>query len=195
MFENLRKLYSHHGGIRAIMKSGYFWLAIFLSALSYKSVFDFVWTEIALGVLPSLTGFTIAAFAIIFAILDPKMLKSLMPLDKNGHSPIASIAAAIGHAVFIQVTAMVLAVSVKVINLNGFVVFVVKRVQNEGCSPNSFLVFVDWVKWATSASGLLFTYYGILLVLAAILSIVRMQLIVADTTKSDPSSPRNPPAE
>ena len=80
MFENLRRLYRHYGGIAAVLTSWYFWVAAFLSALSYESIFDFAWVDMALSVMPSLTGFTIAAFAIIFAILDAELLKKLMVL-------------------------------------------------------------------------------------------------------------------
>lgn len=194
MFENLRKLYGHHGGIKAVIRSGYFWVAIFLSTLSYKSVFDFGWSDMALGVMPSLTGFTVAAFAIIFAILDPRMLKLLMASDEDGRSPIAGIAAAIGHAVFIQVSAIILAIAVKFVNLNHFIALVSKEFQFEGCFSLIFLGSVYWIKWITSAIGLLFTYYGVLLVLAAILSIVRMQLIVSNAAKAIPSGTQKPPS-
>jgi len=74
MFENLQKLYRNYGGIKAVMTSWYFWVAAFLSVLSYEAIFDFSWVGITLSVLPSLTGFTIAAFAIIFAILDAEVI-------------------------------------------------------------------------------------------------------------------------
>mgnify|MGYP001080904868 CR=1 FL=1 len=195
MFENLSKLYGHYGGIKAVLKSGYFWVAVFLSIISYKSIFDFGWTDLALGIMPSLTGFTIAAFAIILAILDPNMLKALLVSDEDGRSPITSIAAAIGHAVFIQVMAMVLAISHKVINLNDCIVFVVKKLECHGYSSSDFLSLVNWIKNIGSTTGLFCTYYGVLLVLAAILSIVRMQLIIADNTKPKPlDAPKSPSA-
>ena len=71
---------------------------------------------------------------------------------------------------------MILAMAVKFVNLNHFIALVSKEFQFEGCFSLIFLGSVDWIKWITSAIGLLFRYYGVLLVLAAILSIVRMQL-------------------
>ncbi len=103
MFENLRLLYGQYGGVGSLGKSGYFWMAVALTGLSYESVWDKDWVSVSVGVMPSLTGFTIAAFAIIFAVLDQETLKKLVPLGEDGRSPILRVAAAIGHTVFIQV--------------------------------------------------------------------------------------------
>jgi hypothetical protein len=188
MFENLRNLYRHYGGLTAVMTSWYFWVAAFLSALSYKSIFDFGWADLALSVMPSLTGFTIAAFAIIFAILDAELLKKLMLPDGNGHSPISAIASSIGHAVFIQVSALILAISSKTIDLSGVWSFLEAYIRCNKYPPEFFLKFGFWVPNFFSGIGLLFTFYGVILVLAAILSIVRMQLIVAKATKPPSAS-------
>lgn len=183
MFENLIKLYQHYGGIKAVIKSSYFWVAVFFSALSYKSIFDFSWVDITLGVMPSLTGFTIAAFAIILAILDMEMLKKLMVPDSRGHSPISSIASSIGHAVFIQVSSLILAIAFKIVDLGDLVAFIQENVLCINRSPTGFLKFIEWSTNTFSGLGLLLTFYGVILVLAAILSIVRMQLIIAASAK------------
>lgn len=194
MLENLRKLYAHYGGIKAIVKSSYFWVSILLAALSYQSIANFEWADKAVSVMPSLTGFTIAAFAIIFAILEPEMLRKLMATDGDGRSPIAEIAASIGHAVFIQVSAMIIAISSKLVDLTTVIEKVADWIFSKGYSPIIFLCAMDWLALFFSAAGLLFTYYGVMLVLAAILSIVRMQLIVADATKTKRAAPPKPPS-
>ncbi|WP_333685056.1 hypothetical protein [Pontibaca methylaminivorans] len=194
MLENLRKLYSCYGGIKAIIKSSYFWVLVILAALSYKSITNYEWADKAVSVMPSLTGFTIAAFAIIFAILEPEILRKLTATDGDGHSPIASIAASIGHAVFIQVSAMIIAISSKLVDITGLIEIVADWVFSKGYSPIIFLCAMDWLALFFSAAGLFFTYYGVMLVLAAILSIVRMQLIVAGATKTKPAASPKPPS-
>ncbi|WP_421704518.1 hypothetical protein [Aliiroseovarius sp.] len=184
MFENLRKLYRHYGGSTAVLTSWYFWVAFILSSLSYSSIVDASWSEVALGVLPSLTGFTIAAFAIIFAILDADLLKKLMGADENGYSPISTIAASIGHAVFVQVAALLIASAFQIARLESLIDALDRLATCHGYSIEIFVLIVEWGKYTFSGIGLLFTYYGIVLVLAAILSIVRMQLIVASTMKT-----------
>ncbi|SMX34387.1 hypothetical protein [Actibacterium lipolyticum] len=194
MFENLRKLYVHYGGMKAIVKSSYFWVSVLLAVLSYQSIASYEWTDKAVSVMPSLTGFTIAAFAIIFAILDPEMLRKLVAADDQGRSPIAEIAASIGHAVFIQVSAMIIAISSKLVDLNTAVITAADWICSKGYSPKIFVCAIDWLAFSFSAIGLFFTYYGVMLVLAAILSIVRMQLIVAAATKSKPAKPTKKPS-
>ncbi|WP_146176333.1 hypothetical protein [Rhodovulum kholense] len=194
MFENLRKLYSCYGGLKAIVRSSYFWVSIILAVLSYKSVANYEWAGKAVSVMPSLTGFTIAAFAIIFAILDPGILRKLTATDGEGRSPIAEIATSIGHAVFIQVSAMIIAISSNLVDLTRPIEYVASWACSKGYSSVIFLLTMDRLASLFSALGLFFTYYGVMLVLAAILSIVRMQLIVADATKTKPAtSPKPPP--
>lgn len=194
MFENLRKLYRHYGGLPAIVKSSYFWVSILLAAMSYKSIANAEWADRAMSVMPSLTGFTIAAFAIIFAILEPDMLRKLIAADDDGRSPIAEIAASIGHAIFIQVSAMIFALSSKLVDLTLIIESVEDWICSLGYSSSLFLRGMNWLEYFFSAIGLFFTYYGLLLVLAAILSIFRMQLIVAGVTKARPSAPPRPPS-
>lgn len=184
MFENLGKLYRQFGGFVAVLKSGYFWVAIILCGISYDSILDKSWADLALSVMPSLTGFTIAAFAIIFAILDEKMLHALTISDDSGKSPMATIAAAIGHAVLVQVSALILAIAFKTVDLNEYIQLTVREMPKIGYSPENFVLWVNWIKNIGSALGLFFTYYGVMLVLAAILSIFRMQLIAANAKKA-----------
>lgn len=193
MFENLIKLYSHYGGARAVLKSGYFWISLLLAVLSCKSIESRGWADKAVGVLPSLTGFTIAAFAIIFAILSPEMLRRLMAADDYGRSPIAEIAASIGHAVSIQVLALILAVSSDLVELTSLSNTMSGWMHSMGYSPEPFILSMHWLSLSVSAAGLFSLYYGVMLVLATILSIVRMQLIVSAATRAKPATTKRPP--
>lgn len=158
MFENLRILYRHYGGLSAMIKSAYFWIAVILTCISYQSVSIFTWIEIALRVLPSLTGFTIISFAIIFSMLTKKQRKAI----SNNNGPMVKIAAFIGHAVFVQISAILIAIVI---------------------STTSYLL--DRVGMTMiSTLGLFLAYYGVLLVLAAALSIFRMQEIIAKISSS-----------
>lgn len=184
MFENLRKLYAHYGGLTAAAKSWYFWIALFLSAASYRSILEFSWTSLTLEIMPSLTGFTVAAYAIIFAIIEPRKLRALMAPDTAGRSPIAAIAASIGHAVFVQLISIIIALSFHFINLNYPIAYIQKQFQtNANVAYVLIPLIVTLIKCITSTIGIICTYYGIFLVLAAILSIVRVQLILADASK------------
>ena len=186
MFENLRILYKHYGGAAAIIRSSYFWISIVLTGLSFQSIPNFDWADKTLSVMPSLTGFTIASFAVIFAILGPEMLRKLVVPDGGGHSPIASIAALIGHAVLIQVSAMILSIASRLIDLKPVFNLLEGWILCVGFSPKGLPKVGDWLSIFFSTIGLFSTYYGVLLVLAAVLSIFRMQLLVAKAASSRP---------
>lgn len=188
MFENLGKLYAHYGGVGAIVRSSYFWVSMLFAVISLSAVDNSEWADRALSVMPSLAGFTIASFAIIFAILDPEMLRKLLVPDSGGSSPITRIAASIGHAVFIQVSAMVFAIAFKLSDLNPLFLKLDLLLRCSGSSGTFFRDVAGWISVIFSSLGLFLTYYGVMLVLAAILSIVRVQLIIADASRKRTST-------
>lgn len=188
MIENLIKLYRHYGGISSLLRSYYFWVSLALSIISYKSVLSYSWASVALGSMPSLTGFTIASFAIVFAILSPEMLQKLIKLDKEGSSPLLSVASSIGHAVFIQVTSIMLALIFTIADSSEAEGLLSRILRSEGYSDRVFISSSRYLKVGFSSLGLFATYYGIILVLASVLSIFRMQLIVASIKR--PATPK-----
>ena len=145
MFENLKKLYEQYGGFKTVVCSWYFWIAVFLSLISYHSVLDFSWTKIALGIIPPLTGFTIAAFAIVFAILGEEKVRKLTVPNEEGVSPISTIAASIGHAVFVQVTALTLAIAMETVDLQKVVALLENNPQCWEALPITLPVFFSYV--------------------------------------------------
>lgn len=181
MFENLRKLYKHHGGIASVASSFYFWLAVLFSILSFRSIPSFDWAEVTLTIMPSLAGFTIAAFAIIFAILEPNMLKALVSPDDEGQSPIAAIAASIGHAVLIQILSIIIAILSKLADIWDLISNYFDWILYGKIRQSIYDFIISCINNLFSFLGLFFTFYGVLLVLAAVLSIVRMQVIVTES--------------
>jgi len=185
MIENLRFLYRHYGGVGALISSYYFWFAFAFTFLSFQAIHNGTWTQVALAVLPSLTGFTIAAFAIIFAILDRRKIEILLPFQ-DGVSPIVSIAASISHAVGIQIFAILISIIYELNNVDEAIFFVNSLVGNyelkllvEHYFQVGSIIF--------SFIGMFLTYYGIFLVLAAVLSVFRIQLSAAKKSKSGDS--------
>lgn len=129
--------------------------------------------------MPSLTGFTIAAFALVFAVLDENQLKKLLPADENGNSPLLRVAGSLAHAVVVQVFAIVLAFSFETANSDQAFAALQKLYT---CFQIDFVITATilWYLPAIFSSlGLLLSYYGFVLVIAAILSLLRMLVIVA----------------
>lgn len=176
IFENLRLVYLSYGGVASLLKSGYFWVSLLLMLLSAQSALDFSWPERALAIMPSLAGFSVAAFAIFFSVLDTKLQDALKKpaAELDGRSPLLVITSIVVHAVFIQVLATVFAF----VALSDPVKFLL------GFSSNSTLaVTLFYMSRIFSFFGLFLTIYGLLLVIAAALTIFRVAEIRSRTAQ------------
>lgn len=169
MIENLSKLYNAHGGITKSIQSLYFWIAFILSIFSYYSVSDGIWVEIALQAFPSLTGFSIASFAVVFAILDPRQIEILSERKGEIRSPLEAVVATFSHVVVIQVFALLFAMITKVYSVSGALDFL------SGISFGADIEMVlFFARMSVMCIGHFLTFYGLILVLAAILSLFRL---------------------
>lgn len=159
--QSLRLLYRNYGGWHSLVTSEYFWLSLLLSGACWRIGVDEKWADTARSILPTLAGFSIAAYAIFFAVLDERARNALRAPspDLGDRSPLLILASSISHAVFVQICALLCAV-----------VFPAKPFPYVAC-------FGDWNRAANllvSFSGLFLTVYGVVLVLAAVLSIFRI---------------------
>lgn len=179
MFENLRILYSHYGGSWTILKSTYFWIAVLLALMSFSSVVSASWAEKTLSAMPSLTGFTIAAFALVFAVLDEDLLKKLLPVDTTGTSPLLTVASSLAHATVVQITALLVAYSFATADIQPAILALQKLFDCVNWDFSVMAAAIAYLATFWSAVGLLCSYYGFLLVVAAMLSLLRMMVIVA----------------
>jgi hypothetical protein len=154
-------LYASYGGVAGLLKSEYFYLSIVLTALCWRLTTSDAWSDIAKSVLPTLSGFSIAAYAIFFAVLDERTRDILRAPESTlgDRSPLLIIASAISHAVVIQIAGLMLAV-----------IFTAKPFPTPFCLiEHSKIVNIVY-----SSVGLFVTIYGIVLILASILSIFRI---------------------
>lgn len=173
MFENIRLLYRHYGAGGGIWRSPYFWIAICL-ALGLGVVFGFEsWYTIAHNTLPSLTGFSIAAFAIIFVVLRPDQISALLKSkNEKDKPPLLSVASIICHAILVQVLTITLA---GVAVLSDYKEIISFCCSND--SSNNCLMVLNYLKWGFNCLGYFLLFYSWLLVLAAALSVLRMMAL------------------
>lgn len=187
MIENVKHLYEAYGGIRAFSRSSYVWIAVILSLLSISTADSAGWVNITLSAMPSLTGFTVAAFALIFVVLDREMLKLLISPSKSGVSPILEVASKICHGVIVQVLAIIMSALYQSVSFS----YIFKNVSIFECDViySAIIIAGEWGRFAISFVGMFLTYYGFLMVVAVILSVFRLLKIVAKAppAKAPPS--------
>ncbi|WP_143529901.1 hypothetical protein [Salibaculum halophilum] len=109
MIRGLKRLYSAYGGLNGLIKSGYFWVSFAIWLICVPSGQAWEWTSAAQSVLPSLTGFSIAAFAIVFAVLTPEQKIALLRIKDEKDPPLVRLFSSITHATLVQVTAIAIA--------------------------------------------------------------------------------------
>ena len=173
MFENIRLLYRYYSAGGGIWRSPYFWISVGL-AVGIGSVFGFgPWYTMAHNTLPSLAGFSVAAFAIIFVVLRPDQITALLKSkDENDKPPLLTVASIICHAILIQVLTITLAGIVVSSDYQEVVSFCCS-----GDSLNCYLVALRYLKWGVNFLGYFLLFYSWLLVLAAALSVLRLMAL------------------
>lgn len=165
LFSGLQLIYRQYGGVGAIFASAYFWSSAAVALACWRLIRSEGWLPLSFGILPSIAGFSIAAFALIFAVLDRDALSVLAPPsnDLGGRSPILMVAASISHAVIVQILALIFAFLFQ----SKPVPYVLFGLSNSSAN-------LIW-----SGIGLMMTLYGIFLVLGATVSVFRLLAIRA----------------
>lgn len=161
LLKNLYLVYDSYGWGRSFVASGYTWASIAFTGLAWRKATEGNWAETALAVLPTLAGFSIAAYAVYFSVLAEAERKALQAPDDTlgGRSPLLVLASSVSHAVFVQVIAILLAI-----------VFQAKPFP-------TLQGFEQWARVTNnvlSFGGLFLTIYGITLILASVFSIFRI---------------------
>ncbi len=162
---NIKTLYRSYGGFESLIKSAYFWISLAVSALCWRFVVDERWPDMSKDMLPQLAGFSVAAYALFFAVLDEKTRNALRaPSEKlGGRSPLLILASSISHAVIVQIVSVISAL-----------------IYSSKPFPSIDPALSEVVNMAAGAGGMFLLAYGIVLVIAAVLSIFKILEIEAN---------------
>lgn len=125
-FSEISGYWNAYGGLKAIIQSRWMWLSVLLTVGLYRLWLLQDWSSLALGILPSLLGFSIGAMAIIFALPSTALFKFIA---WEGKSYYIEIAARFVHFVLTQLIAILLALFAhtyhfNILNCIGFLSFV-----------------------------------------------------------------------
>lgn len=161
---NISALYKNYGGLQSLVQSAYFWISVAVSGLCWRFVPDEAWSDLAKDILPQLAGFSVAAYALFFAVLDERSRKALRePAEQlGGRSPLLILASSISHAVIVQIIAVLFAL-----------------IYSSKPFPTCEATFAATANNVFGAVGLFLLIYGVTLVLAAVLSIFKILEIEA----------------
>ncbi|WP_312795567.1 hypothetical protein [Tianweitania sp.] len=103
----LRKYFKAYGGWGAVFGSPLFIVAVLVTGLNFPNWSDRSWVALAQSIIPSLLGFSLGTYAILFSIISAR-LKGALRTTKAGHgyAYLEVINATFFHFIFVQVIAL-----------------------------------------------------------------------------------------
>lgn len=115
--DSFRKYYRAYGGWTQILKSPYFHGAILLTGFMHAFWIQPDWWDLVLSIIPSIFGFTLAAFGMVLAIgsgvFGSMLAKARLYDEEPENSDMAKVAAAFVHFLGLQFGALLLALFFK----------------------------------------------------------------------------------
>lgn len=181
MLKEILNLYRAYGGISAIVVSPYLWIAVVFSAAVKNLGNAFLWKDFAIGTIPSLAGFTIAAFAIFLAVLSDGQRSALLKIRSGNFSPLVKLSSSIIHALIVQVLTLILAGATSAIDG--------RKVVEVFCDDPDMVVFTETIRTSfLPAFGTFLIFYSWLLLISVAISIFQF-FILLQVKKTSPSKP------
>lgn len=175
-FTGISLYWRHYGGWRALAKSFYLHLALFLSVLATPYWLTESWYEITLQVLPNVLGFALGGYAIWMSFGD-KDFRELLSKPRPGllTSPYLDFSASFAHLVMVQVTALLVALGMKIaqfrVPLDHPLSPVVRRL-----TPYTELIWT-YLSIPLNFLGFLLLVYAITSAVAATMAIFRVAML------------------
>lgn len=111
--KKFRKYWEIYGGWTALIRSPYLHASILFSILACPIWLDAKkdWTDIVMAVTPSILGFSLGGYAILFAFGDEKFRLAISGPDADGSpSPFMNVNASFVHFLVVNVLALLLAI-------------------------------------------------------------------------------------
>ena len=111
--KKFRTYWDIYGGWAALIRSPYLHAAILFTILAYPIWLDSKkdWTDLVMSVTPSILGFSLGGYAILFAFGDEKFRLAISGPDEDGSpSPFMNVNASFVHFLVMNVLALLLAI-------------------------------------------------------------------------------------
>jgi len=108
LLNNIRRYFSDYGGWKNTVYSPFVSMSIIITFLNYSGWMNSIWVEQSFDLIPSLLGFSLGTYAILFSIISGR-LKRALKLVKNIHgvSYLDEVNATFFHFIFVQVFCLV----------------------------------------------------------------------------------------
>lgn len=156
-----------YGGCKKLFASPFFWGAVVLTALCYPSWNSKDWWTTVTTVLPTILGFTIAAFALVIGLGVGVFKRQLHRARKSGKAPLyLQVSGIFVHQIVIQASAILFAVVLAAIW------------QWPAPIQEPWVDINEWARRASWAAAYFLFIYSILLVIAGALNLYTLAKLI-----------------
>jgi len=163
--ESLNSYFRAYGGWKAVRTSPMTWLSVIITALNYHRWISSEWIDLTYSLVPSLLGFSLGTYSILFSIVTARMRRTMSELKGDtGDSYLAIVNSTFFHFIFVQILAMMWAM-VFDSHLGSDLQ---KIIQYES---DLFSLFSSGARYLASYIGFFLLTYSFLLTLSAALAV------------------------
>lgn len=167
----LRRYVHEFGGWEEIFGSPLFNLSLVIALLNWQ-YWENDWVDISRSLVPSMLGFSLGTYAIIFSILSPKLKRSLREVpNEKGIPYLREMNATFFHYIIVQVTALMLGFLHSGTSLFIFTEMIFGRSQNLNSAFYAARILSGF-------AGTTLLIYSLLLAISAALIVYRLATIV-----------------
>lgn len=170
--KRLQGYFTAYGGWKAVLGSPLFWVSILTTAVGYSGWIQPKWVEQTFTLIPSLLGFSLGTYAILFSLITNRMKRALRAtLNRQGVSYLDEINATFFHFIFVQALSLLWAFW-----FSGtlFTDLIVRLDPVPDWAREGF----TWLSTIGSFIGMLLLVYSIVLVIGSALAVYRLARIV-----------------
>jgi len=168
MYSGLREIaeryWSAYGGTRALVRSPYLHLAIFVLVISFHYWMHFPWWEQPLSIIPNLLGFSLGGLAMLLSFGNAEFQKFISEKDEESQSdPTAfiEVSASFVHFMLLQLAALLVATTFNALDFYA-------------PWPASIRPVIDFGTAVFSGLGYLLFLYSVTAMIAAVFAVFRM---------------------
>jgi len=168
---HIRRYFKAYGGWSGVVGSPLFLISIAIAAVSYRQWLNPAWTTTAYSLLPSLLGFSLGTYALLFSLITSRVKGALRAVkNQDAISALEQVNATFFHFIFVQVVALVWAFT-----FDGSLLADLASIANRSF-PCAWSIFLG-LRGVGSFAGFVLMIYSVTLVVGAALAIYRLALI------------------
>lgn len=168
---NLGRYFADYGGWRGLLLSPFLHCGLLVAAVSYPIWLSGKWVDSVTTIIPSLLGFSLGTYALLFSLMSNRMKQALKHLRNRAGIPyLDEINATFFHFILIQT----LALSWALLMRSSLLYDVARAASASRLVMNA----IDWGNRLAGFIGYSFLCYSLLLVIASSLAVYRLARIV-----------------